>query len=129
MTRRAGSYYVIGYEVEDHVGATAGEVRRRGDLATVGDHGMLRAELLGELERVRVAVHHDDLRGGERGQALDADVAEPAGPDDDRGGAGPQQRDGLADRMVGGDARVGQRRDILRLGGGVELDAGPGGGQ
>src|ERR1022692_4552861 len=100
-------------EVEHDLGAgPAGQFRHGGDLAAVGDHGVVRAELLGELERVRVAVNHDDLGGGERGEALDADVAEAAGPDDHGGGARVQQRDGLADRVVGGDARVGERGDV-----------------
>ena len=64
-----------------------------------------RAELLGELERVRVAVHHDEVGGGQRGDALDADVPEPARADDHGGGARVQQRQRLADRVVGGDAR------------------------
>ena len=34
--------------------------------------------LLGELQGIRVAIHHDDVGRGERSQALDADVAEPA---------------------------------------------------
>ena len=53
---------LLGDEVEHHLGArAAGEVLDRVDLPAVGDDGMVRAELLGELERVRVAVDHDDL--------------------------------------------------------------------
>src|SRR5215469_7924198 len=120
----------LGDEVKHHVGAgAAGQVLDRVDLTAVGDHGVVRAQLLGELERVGVAVHHDDLGGGERGQALDADVAEPARADHDAAGARVEQRDGLADRMVGGDAGVGERGHVLRLGRRVELDAGPGRGE
>src|SRR5215469_14734820 len=82
------------------------------------------AELLGELERLGVLVHDDDPGRGERGQALDADVAEPARAHEHAGGAGGQQRDGLAHRVVGGDPGVGQRSDVLRLGLRVELHAG-----
>ena len=101
----------------------------RVDLPAVGDHGVVRAELLGELERVRVAVHHDDPGRGQRGQALDADVAEAARADHHAGGARVEQRDGLADRVVGGDAGVGEGGDVLGLGLRVELDAGPGRGE
>src|ERR1022692_1171319 len=98
-----GEVVVSADDVEHDLGAgPAGQFLHGGDLAAVGDHGVVRAELLGELERVRVAVNHDDLGGGERGEALDADVAEAAGPDDHGGGARVQQRDGLADRVVGG---------------------------
>ena len=86
--------------------------------------------LLGQRERVRVAVHHDDVRRGERGEALDADVAQSAGADHRAGGAGVQQRDHLAHGVVGRDAGVGQGRDVLGSGGlRVELHAGPRGGQ
>src|SRR5262249_37866253 len=120
----------LGDEVEHHVGAgAAGQVLDRLDLAAVGDHGVVPAQLLGELERVGVAVYHDDLGGGERGQALDADVAEAARADHHAGGARVEQRDGLADRVVGGDAGIGQGGHVLRLGLWVELDAGPGRGE
>ena len=52
---------LLGDEVEDDVGAAAvGQLLDRGDLAAVGDHGVVRAQLLGELQRLRVAVDHDD---------------------------------------------------------------------
>ncbi len=79
---------LLGDEVKYHLGACpAGEVSDCLHLAAVGDHGVLRAELLGELERIRVAVDHDDPRRGQRGQALDADVAEAASADDHAGRA------------------------------------------
>ena len=49
----------------------------------------------------------------------------PPAPITHAGGARVEQRDGLADRVVGGDAGVGERGDVLRLGLRVELDAGP----
>ena len=53
--------------------------------------------------------------GRQRRQALDADVAETARAEHDARRTGRQQRDRLADRVVGGDAGVGERRDVLRL--------------
>ncbi len=107
----------------------AGQVLHRVDLGAVGHHGVPGPELFGQLERVRVAVDHDDVGRAQRGQALHADVAEAAGADDHAGGAGIEQREGLAHRVVSGDAGVGQRGHVLRTGLRVELDAGPRGGQ
>src|ERR1700722_18943251 len=56
-------------------------------------------------------------------------VAEAAGADDDGGGAGVEQRQRLADGVVGGDPGVRQRRHVGRLRAGVELDAGAGAGE
>ena len=53
----------------------------------------------------------------------------PPAPITHAGGARVEQRDRLAHRVVGGDAGIGQRRDVLRLGRRVELDAGPGRGE
>ena len=70
---------LLGDEVEHHVrAAPAGQVLHRLDVPAVGDDGVVGAELLGELERVGVAVDDDDRGRGQRGQALDADVAEAA---------------------------------------------------
>src|SRR5690349_6858850 len=116
---------LLGHEVQDHVRALpAGQLLHRVDLRAVAHHGVIGAELGGQLERVRVAVDHDDVGRGQRGQALDADVAKAAGADDHGGGAGVEQRDGLAHRVVGGDAGVGQGRDVLGLRLRVQLDAG-----
>src|SRR5580658_8475856 len=121
---------LLGNEVEHDVGASpAGQVLYGGHLPAVGDHGVVGAQLLGQLESVRVLVHHDDPGGGQRGKALDADVTEAARADDHAGGARVEQRDRLAHRVVRGDPRVGQRRDVLGLGRRVELDAGPRGGE
>src|SRR3954453_4875732 len=118
---------LLGHEVEHDVGAPAvGQLLHLGDVRAVGHHGVVGAELLGQLERGRVAVDHDDVRRGEGGQALDPDVAQPAGAYERAGGAGVEQRDRLADRVVGGDAGVRQRRDVLGLRRRVELHAGPG---
>src|SRR6266516_122995 len=121
---------LLGDEVEDDLGAgSVGEVPDRVDLAAVGDHGVLRAQLLGQLQRVRVAVHDDDRGRGQRRQALDADVAEPARADQHARGARVEQRDGLPHGVVRGDPGVGERGDVLRLGLRVEPDAGPGRGE
>src|SRR5690348_11053555 len=116
---------LLGHEVEHHVrAAAAGELAHRLDLRAVGHHGVVRADLGGQLERVGITVHHDDRGGGERGQALDADVAQAPRPYHDRRRARVQQGDGLAYRMVSSDARVGERGDVGRLGLRVELHAG-----
>src|SRR5690348_14804881 len=115
---------LLGHEVEHHVrAAAAGKLSDRLDLRAVGHHGVVRADLRGQLERVGVAVHHDDRGGGHRGQALDADVAQAPRPYHDRRRARVQQGDGLAYRMIGSDARVGERGDVGRLGLRVELHA------
>src|SRR5690349_16642696 len=88
---------LLGDEVEHHVRAALGQVLHRGYVAAVGDHRVGRAELLGQLERVRIAVHHDQVGGRQRGDALDADVPEAARADDHGGGSRVQQRQGLAD--------------------------------
>src|SRR5690349_13013939 len=121
---------LLGHEVHHDIGATpAGQLHDRVHLPAVGDHGVVRAELLGELERVGVTVHHDDLGGSECRQALDADMTEPAGADHHARSAGVKQRDGLTNRVVGSDAGVGESRDVGRLGLRVELHAGPGRGE
>ena len=125
--------YTLGHEnagwVHDVGAAPAREVRYRLDLIPVGHHRVRRPQLRRQLEGVRVGVHDDDVRTGKRGQALDSDVPEPAGADDHGGGARGQQRDGLAHRVVGGDAGVGQRRNVLGLRRRVQLYAGPGRGE
>src|SRR6201996_8703685 len=96
---------LLGHEVEHHFRAVpAGQVLDRVDVAAVGDHRVLRPELLGQLERVGVAVDHDDVGRAQRGQGLDADVTQAAGADDHRGGARVEQRERLADRGGGGGA-------------------------
>ena len=56
-------------------------------------------------------------------------MPEATGADHHTGRPRIQQRDRLAHRVVGGDPRVGQRRDIRRLGRRIELHAGPRRGQ
>ena len=56
-------------------------------------------------------------------------MAQAASADDHAGGARVQQRDGLTDRVVGRDARVGQGGDVLWPGLRVQFHAGPGRGQ
>jgi hypothetical protein len=58
----------LGDEVEHDVGTVAvGEPADLLELAAVGNHGVVRAQLFCELERVGVAVDHDDPGRGERG--------------------------------------------------------------
>src|SRR6266516_7956411 len=116
---------LLGHEVEHHLRTMAGgKLADRLDLRAVGHHGVVRADLGGQLERVWVAVHHDDRGGGQRGQALDADVAQAPRPYHDRRRARVQQADGLAYRMISSDAGVGERSDVSRPGRRVELHAG-----
>src|SRR6202035_2466105 len=121
---------LLGHEVQHHVRAVpAGEVLDRVDVAAVGDDRVGGAEVFGQLEGVGVAVDDDDPGRRQRRQALDADVAEAARPDDHGGGAGIQQRERVAARVVGGDARICQGGDVGRPCARVELDAGAGGGE
>ena len=54
---------LLGDEVEHHVAAlAAGEVLDGLDVVAVGDHGLVRADLLGQCEGVGVAVDDDDAR-------------------------------------------------------------------
>src|SRR5579859_66426 len=116
---------LLGDEVEhDLRAAAAGQLPDRLDLPAVGHHGVVRADLAGQLQRVGVAVHHDDRGGGERGQALDTDMAQAPRPYHDGRRARVQQADGLAYRMVGGDAGVSECRNLSRPGLRVELHAG-----
>src|SRR5215207_8348597 len=104
----------------------AGQLLDPVDVAAVGDHAVVGADRLGELEGLGAAVDNDDGGGAERGQDLDGDVAEAAGPDDHTGGARIQQGHGLADGVVGGQAGVGQGGHVGRLELGVDLDHRPG---
>src|ERR1700753_2560412 len=80
---------LFGHEVQHHFGAVAsGQVLDRVDLVTVGHDRLVRAELLGQLERVRVAVHDHDPGRAPGGPGLEADVTQAAGPDDHAGRAG-----------------------------------------
>ena len=79
------------------------------------------AQLAGEGKRLLVRVDDDDLAGRVGLEALDADVAQPAGPDHDRLRARAEHGDGLLDRVDGGEARVRERGDGGRLQRRVEL--------
>ena len=120
---------LLGDEVEHDVAALAvGQVLDGVDVAAVGEHGLVGADLLGQRERVGVAVDDDDARAGDRRERLDRDVAEAARALHDGGGARVESGHGLAHGVVGGDARVGQRGDVGGVGARVELDARAGGG-
>ena len=62
-------------------------------------------------------------------QALDPDVTEPAGADHDHARPRAEHRDRLLDRVDRGQTGVGERRDVLRLEPGAELDHRPGRGR
>jgi hypothetical protein len=57
---------------------------------------------------------------------LDADMAEAAGPDDDRVGSWVQDGHGLFDGVVGGQPGVGERGDVLGSDARIEPDHGAG---
>jgi hypothetical protein len=105
---------LLGYEIQHHVGASArGQFGHHGDLVSIGNHRVVGAKLLGQLERVGVLVYYDDPGSNESGQALNAYMTEPARTDNDAGRARIQKRDRLAHRVVGGDASVRKRRNVL----------------
>lgn len=66
------------------------------------------------LQCLGASVDHDDLGLRQGAQGLDADVPEPAGPEDDGPGAGHGQRQRLAYRTVGAQAGVPERSNVDR---------------
>ena len=77
---------------------------------------MVGADRLGQFEGVRVAVDHDQFRRGQGLEHLDADVPQAARADDDaRPVARAQPLGGLGGGVIGGQAGVGQGRDVGRL--------------
>ena len=71
-------------EVDDRLGADAVRDLLHGvDVRAVDLDGVVGAELARQRERLLVRVDDDDLRRRVGPQALDADVAEAAGADDD----------------------------------------------
>ena len=76
---------------------------------------MVGTDGLGQFEGVRVSVHHNQFRRGQRLEDLDTDVPQTACADDDGPVAGAQPFGGLGGGVVGGQAGVGQRRDVGRL--------------
>src|SRR4051812_31292620 len=111
-------------EVDDRLRAVAvGELLHRLDVRGALDlDRVVGAELAGELEGRLGRVDDDDLRRRVGLEALDADMAEAAGADDDRLGPGAEHRDRLLDGVDRGEPGVGQRGDLGRLERGVELD-------
>src|SRR4051795_2972041 len=110
-------------EVDDRVGAHA--VRELPDdvaLRAVDLDRVVGPGLAGELERLLGRVDDDDLGRRVGLQALDADVAQPAGADHHRLGARAQDRDRLLDRVDGGQPGVRQRGDVSGMQRRVELD-------
>jgi hypothetical protein len=112
---------VLADEVEHRLGTRpAGQLAHALDLPAVGRDPVMRAALLGQLQRLRVAVDGDDHGRGQGDQALDPDVAQAAGPDHHDAVPGFQGRQLLADRVVGAQAPVGQGGHVGRLDPGVE---------
>src|SRR6185312_15203202 len=79
------------------------------------------AEVARELEGLLVRVDDDDLGRRVGLEALDADVAEAARPDDDALRAGAEDRDRLLDGVDRRQAGVGERGDVHRVERRVEL--------
>ena len=88
-------------EVDDRLGPEAvGHLLDGVDVAAAVDlDRVVGAHLAGQRERLLGGVDDDDLRRGHRPQALDADVAQAAGPDHDRPRARAEDRDRLLDRV------------------------------
>src|SRR3954466_476444 len=117
---------LLAHEVDDRLGAQAvGQLAHRVALGPVDLPRVVGAGLLGQLQRLLGRVDDDDLRRRVGPQALDADVAEPAGADHDALRARAEHGDRLLDRVDGGQPGVGQRRDLGRVQRGVELDDRP----
>src|SRR5699024_5867574 len=113
------------HEVQDHVRALAvGGVEDLRHLVAVGTHRVSGAELLGHGERLGGAVHYREVGRTQFFQGLDTAVPQTTRTDDDHVRTRVQERDGLADGVVGGQARVGQCRHIHRCQGLLEHDAG-----
>ena len=83
---------------------------------------VVRAHLPGQRQRGLRRIDDDDLSGGHRPQALDADMAEAPGADHDRPGARAEDRDRLLDRVDRGEPGVRQSGDGLGLERWIELD-------
>src|SRR5829696_1303443 len=115
----------LAHVVEDDLGAPVGHLEHGVRVAFPALHRLVRAPLLSELEGLLAGIHDDYVRRRHRPEALYADVPQAPRADDDGVRARVEHRDGLPDRVVGGQARVGQRRDVLGLEGRVQLNDTP----
>src|SRR5918998_3773222 len=114
---------VLADEVDDGLGAvTVRELAHDVHVRPVDLHGVVGAELAGQLQGGLGRVDDDDLGRRVRLQALDADVAETAGADHHDARAGAENRDRLLHGVDGGEPRVGEGGDVHGGQGGVELD-------
>ncbi len=114
---------LLAHEVDDRLGAEAvGHLLDRVDLRAVDLHGVVGAHLAGQRQRLLGRIDDDDLGRGVGLQALDADVPEAAGADHHHARAGAEHRNRLLDGVDGGQARVGERGDVLGLQARAELD-------
>src|SRR5699024_6856166 len=115
-------------EVEHHLRTACGEVvDRAGDRLVVGHlHGVVGAQVAGELHRLLALLQHGHRAGGQRLEHLDADVSQPAGADHDGVRPGHQVCSRLAYSVVGGQSGVRERCDVGRLQRLVQLDHGAG---
>jgi hypothetical protein len=93
-------------------------------MVSISNHGVMRAKLVSQRERIRVTIDDDDPGSGQGVKTLDADVSEAAGADHDTRRARIEQRNRLAYSVVGRDTGVGQGGDVLRPSARVQLHAG-----
>ena len=102
---------VAAHAVEDHRGAAAAgrplQFARAQSRRLQGEVG---AAAGGHVEPLVTAVHGDDPRRADRLQDLDGDVPESAGSDHDRARPRSEQVASAADRVVGREPGIGQRR-------------------
>ena len=113
------------HDVEDRIGARAREVTDPLRLLPIGANLVISAPGHGELQGFLAGIHGDDRSRGHGLEALDADVAQPADPHDNGERPRAQIGDGLPDRVISGQAGVGQRGDLGRRGTRGELDDRP----
>ena len=93
--------------------ATAGQRQHGFDFVAVGFHEVMRAALLGEIERLLGAVDHNDFRRTERREHLDADMAKSARADHRDIFAGQQMAGCFLGGAIGRQPRVGVCSDIF----------------
>src|ERR687890_336108 len=112
----------LAHVIEDDLGAvTVRHLKDGVHVAVAHLHRLVRAPLLGELQRLLRGVGDDNLRRGQRSEALDAYVPEPPGPDDQGLRTRVEERDGLPNSVVSGEARVRKGSYVFRLQDGIQL--------
>jgi hypothetical protein len=115
----------LAHEVDDDIGSgPIGELHYLTDLLAIHYDEFVRPQLFCELQGFRGGIDHDYSRCGQSLEALQPDVSETAGSQDDGSRSRGQHWSRLADGMVGGEASVSVRGDISRFEAGRQLDQG-----